>query len=105
MLKVSTPAHPFTAEEVQSHLGKNVEGKQVAFENKSIARFTDWLRVSKAYKLNFGGGGGVSGQGSKKRKVENGHGMEEVDVDSIKEEDITELEMRILGAVALRGFS
>lgn len=76
-----------------------MEGKQVPFDDETIALYTDWLRISKAYKLNSGSGGGggkrVKDNSGEGKGVEaNGHGG-----------DKTELEMRILGAIALRGAS
>jgi hypothetical protein len=78
----------------------NVEGKQVPFEDEILVGFTDWLRVEKAYKLGASGGGG------KKRKnndvVEGGsNGAGEKG----GVEDKRDIEMRVLGAMALRGVS
>lgn len=65
-----------------------VEGEQVPFEDDVLASMTDLARVRKIYKLNVQGGG-------KKDAVVNGVGKEEV--------ERKELEITVLGSMALRG--
>lgn len=67
-----------------------VEGEGVGFEEEVLAGMVDVGRVRKIYKLNGGGGGGKKG-------VVNGVGHEV--------EDRRELEVSVLGAMALRGAS
>lgn len=64
-------------------------GEQVAFSDEEISKMTDLARVRKIYKLNSGGGGG------KGKKEVNGVGGEK--------DERRELEVSILGAMALRG--
>lgn len=69
-----------------------VKGTQVAFEDAVLNEMTDWLSVRKYYKLSAGGrakGGALV------------HGSEP----EIGKEERKELEVQILGAMALRGAS
>jgi EKC/KEOPS complex subunit CGI121/TPRKB len=89
-IKVSTPSAPFTASDVQSHLDKEFLGEQVPFEDAVIATMTDVTRVRKIYKLNslpLGGG--------KKNSMVNGAAVEK--------QESKELEIFVLGSIALRG--
>lgn len=69
-----------------------------------IAGLTDWGKVRKAYKLNGGGGGG-----GKKWGIGNGGGKEGVKEgkegsgNGLGEDERREMEVLILGAMALRG--
>ncbi len=86
-IKVSTDAQPFTGEQIQQQLTSVVEGEQVPFEDDVLAGMTDLARVRKIYKLNV--------QGGKKDAVVNGVGKEET--------ERKELEIMVLGSMALRG--
>jgi EKC/KEOPS complex subunit CGI121/TPRKB len=59
---------------------------------------TDVARVRKIYRLNSGGGGG-----GKKNGQVNGTGMEGLSINGTKEDERKELEVLVLGAMALRG--
>jgi len=81
-----------SASGIAEHLTSVIEGEPVAFEDEELQTMTDVARVKKVYKLNAGGGGkkgGVNGA--------NGVGNEK-GVDERKE-----LEIIVLGAMALRG--
>jgi EKC/KEOPS complex subunit CGI121/TPRKB len=100
IFKVSTPSSPATAEEVQSHLTSSIEGEQVPFEDSVLQEMTDVARVKKIYKLNSSGGGGGEKKGQvngAENEVPNGTGSE---VDQRKD-----LEILVLGCMALRGFT
>lgn len=90
VIKVSTPAASFTAAEVQAHLQKVIQGEQVPFDDDFIAEMTDLARVRKIYKLNNN-----SGSGGKKSGVVNGTSKEK--------EERKDMEISILGSIALRG--
>ncbi|TVY85662.1 EKC/KEOPS complex subunit, partial [Lachnellula willkommii] len=77
-------------EEVRRHLEGAVEGEGVGFEEEVLAGIVDVGRVRKIYKLNGGGSGG-------KKSVVNGVANEG--------EERRELEVSVLGAMALRGAS
>jgi len=69
-----------------------VKGTQVAFEDAVLDGMTNWANVRKYYKL---GAGGRAREGA----IINGSGPE------IEKEEKKELEIQILGAMALRGAS
>jgi len=75
---------------VKRHLEGAVEGEAVGFEDGILKGMLDVGRVRKVYKLNSGGGGGKMGLGN---GVVN------------EEEERRELEVFVLGAMALRGAS
>ncbi|KAI9781308.1 MAG: hypothetical protein M1839_006101 [Geoglossum umbratile] len=93
VIKVSV-SPSITHESVAQHLGLVVKGTLVEFSNKVLDEMTDLARVRKIYKLNTGqnvppgrgdaGGSGVNGAGHSERK---------------------ELEIAVIGAMALRGAS
>ena len=89
-MKVSVPSQPVTAEAVQEHLRLEIQGEQVAFEDSLISGMTDWARVRKIYKLNSAGVGS-----GKKGMLVNGA--------AIEGEGVRELEILVLGSMALRG--
>ncbi|KAH8813078.1 kinase binding protein CGI-121-domain-containing protein [Xylogone sp. PMI_703] len=94
VMKVSTPARPVTAEMVQAHLNQAIEGEQITFGDGNLSDMTDIARVKKVYKLNTVSS--VNGDALKKA-VANGDG---------KGKDWRgELEVLLLGAMALRGVS
>ena len=69
-------------EEINRHLQASIEGSQIAFNQENIAAVTDIAKVKKAYKL----GPPLKGRGS------GGSG-----------DDLKEMEMIVLGMMALRG--
>lgn len=73
---------PLTAQDVENHLTTHVEGTAAPFNDQVLSQITDWPKVRKYYKLN-------------------GIGW----VDAIKDESAKrrELEMLVLGSMALRG--
>lgn len=85
---VDTTSSTATAESIEAHLREHVQGTQVAFNDEVLSSMTDVARVKKIYKLNAGGGG--------KKPVINGVG---------KVDERRELEVAVLGAMALRGVS
>jgi EKC/KEOPS complex subunit CGI121/TPRKB len=88
LIKISTPSQPHTAEAIQAHLIANLEGKQVEFSDEVLGSMTDLAKVRKIYKLNSGGG-----------KV--GKGL--INGTSKEDTERRELEVLILGSMALRG--
>jgi hypothetical protein len=92
VIKISTPDKPITASAVQDHLDSSVKGTQVAFEDAVLDGMANWVNVRKYYKLDAGsrakGGAMVSGSGP------------EIGIKQKRE-----LEVQILGAMALRGAS
>jgi hypothetical protein len=93
VIKVSV-SPSITHESVAQHLGLVVKGTLVEFSNKVLDEMTDLARVRKIYKLNTGqnappgrgdaGGSGMKDAGPSERK---------------------ELEIAVIGAMALRGAS
>ncbi|TGO24741.1 hypothetical protein BPAE_0096g00470 [Botrytis paeoniae] len=81
-----------SASQISEHLSSVIEGEPVPFDDESLASMVDIARVKKLYKLNaIGGGGKKGGANGMNGKVEN-------QVDERKE-----LEIMVLGAMALRG--
>jgi EKC/KEOPS complex subunit CGI121/TPRKB len=98
IIKVTTPSSPLTASEIQSHLTSSIEGEQVPFEDSILQQLTDVPRVKKIYKLNSSSGGG------KKNGLLNGTAMDGLSINRNGEaNDGKELELLVLGAMALRG--
>ncbi|EMR68155.1 hypothetical protein MGN70_005871 [Eutypa lata] len=71
-----------TSQDVEAHLQEHVEGISVPFSDEILSEITDWTKVRKYYKLN-------------------GIGW----IDAIKDESLKrrEMEMLVLGSIALRG--
>ena len=96
---------------VAEHLGKQVEGTMMEFGEREVAEMTDLGLVRKLYKLNPGGGGGGGKESKMERRrrlagaevgigaPENGRREAERD----EEAERTELEVAVLGLMALRG--
>ncbi|KAF7859483.1 uncharacterized protein EAF02_010931 [Botrytis sinoallii] len=82
-----------SASQISEHLSSVVEGEPVSFDDESLASMVDIARVKKLYKLNVTGGGG-----GKKGGANGVNGKIESKVDERKE-----LEVMVLGAMALRG--
>jgi EKC/KEOPS complex subunit CGI121/TPRKB len=98
IIKVTTPSSPLTASEIQSHLTSSIEGEQVPFEDSILQQLTDVPRVKKIYKLNSNGGGG------KKNRQPNSTGVDGLSINRNEEQnEKKELELLVLGAMALRG--
>ena len=92
IVKVSSPSSPSTSDAVQAHLSRVIEGEQVAFGDENLGGVTaeGRTRVRKLYKL--GSTAAVNGV-----KGVNGH------VSGREDEERRELEMQVLGSMALRG--
>lgn len=76
-----------------------MQGTQVPFEDEFIAKLTDWDKVRKAYKLNAATSSGIRGDGKSEKGAVNG------EKDGVGENEEKELEIQILGAMALKGAS
>jgi len=59
-VKISSEDKPISAEEVERHLNKVVEGTPAEFTDEVIAQGTDWTRVGKCYKFPTAGTKGVT---------------------------------------------
>lgn len=94
-IKLSMPSTPFSASSVAAHLGSSVEGENIPFSDENLAALVDLGRVRKVYKLTGVGVG--SGRG---KKVVNGVNGDEK---GREEKEWKELEVFVLGAMALRG--
>jgi len=53
-IKVATPEKWVSSDEVQRHLGEVVRGTPVEFTDDSLAKQTDWAKVSRYYKIKLG---------------------------------------------------
>ncbi|APA09305.1 hypothetical protein SS1G_12090 [Sclerotinia sclerotiorum 1980 UF-70] len=80
-----------SAPQISEHLSSSIEGEAVPFEDETLSKMTDIARVKKLYKLNACGGGGGGKKGG-------ANGVSEKIQDERKE-----LEIMVLGAMALRG--
>ncbi|KAF5872091.1 putative protein cgi121 protein [Botrytis fragariae] len=81
-----------SASQISEHLSSVIEGEPVLFDEESLASMVDIARVKKLYKLNaLGGGGKKGGANGVSGKAEN------------KVDERKELEIMVLGAMALRG--
>lgn len=95
VIKVST-SPSVTSESVRSHLESVVDGTCVDFSNENLQITSDLGKIRKAYKI----GASVSSQGQSKPSKSHVNGMAGIDP-AAKEKK--ELEIAILGAIALRG--
>ncbi|KUJ24562.1 CGI-121-domain-containing protein [Mollisia scopiformis] len=84
LIKVSTPTSETSPSDLSSRLSTQIQGDAVPFTDEEIGTMTDLGRVRKIYKLNVPGGGGKKKDGN-------------------TAEERREMEMLILGAMALRG--
>jgi len=91
LLVIKVASNPdLTASTIQQHLSASIQGTQTPFEDDVLAETVDWAKVRKYYKLSALGGGKVGGL------TMNGNAGPEWQ---------KEMEMHILGAMALRGMS
>jgi EKC/KEOPS complex subunit CGI121/TPRKB len=95
----TTTAPSVSPSNIQTHITANVEGDPLPFTDSSIASLTDFARVKKIYKLNSSGGSSTK----KGKPAVNGSGHHEVNGAGGKVDELRELEVAILGAMALRG--
>lgn len=97
VMKVST-SPSITFESVSEHLTASIQGTPVDFSDETLASMSDLSKITKAYKIS--GSGPAGGKSAKKSKDQIG---------SVSADDMTagreskELEVAILGAMALRG--
>ncbi|KAH0562846.1 hypothetical protein GP486_002533 [Trichoglossum hirsutum] len=94
VIKVST-SPSITHESVARHLDLVVKGTPVEFSDNNLSEMTDISRVRKIYKLNKGQSGSPSN-----RRGAGGSGVDDTGPSEEKE-----LEIAIIGAIALRGAS
>lgn len=87
MVKVSVAPNT-THETVATHLGHNVEGSAVPFDDETLYAISDVAKIKKAYKL-----GGLAPAPSKAS----------AQTDGIHDPERQHLESAVLGAMALRG--
>lgn len=96
MIKVGKPPE-VTAESVGQHLDSVVEGMSVEVSDGTLAQTADLARVRKIYKLNSGG----------KASRSRGQHLDDASAESEKAQqairEVKELEVNILGLIALRG--
>lgn len=90
VIKLSTSPE-ITNESVRTHLEAVIQGESIEFCNQSLAKAVDVARVRKIYKLN------VPSQPVGRKKQEASGPIES------EESVMTELEMLILGSIALKG--
>ncbi|KEF56617.1 uncharacterized protein A1O9_06806 [Exophiala aquamarina CBS 119918] len=88
VVKVATQAE-ITEESVTRHLSENIDGQEVAFEDASLRTICDTSRIKKLYKI-------ASIPARKTDKQVNGEAENNID-------QTKNLEVQILGAMALRG--
>lgn len=93
VLKVSISPH-FTTENVQKHLDDVIKGTSLPFDDDSLGKVRDLAKIRKAYKLPD-----PWSKGRQKAAFELVNGDDGVDMDREQKE----LEVAILGAIALRG--
>ncbi|KAG9233543.1 kinase binding protein CGI-121-domain-containing protein [Amylocarpus encephaloides] len=93
LIKITTDPS-LSASDIASHLTTSIEGEALPFTDESIENVTDLARVRKIYKLNAGGG--AKGKGGKGGKG----GVNNV---TSRVDERKELEVAVLGAIALRG--
>ncbi|KAI9861416.1 MAG: hypothetical protein M1813_005313 [Trichoglossum hirsutum] len=94
VIKVST-SPSITHESVARHLDLVVKGTPVEFSDNNLSEMTDISRVRKVYKLNKGQSVSPS-----KRMGAEGRG-----IDGVRLSEVKELEIAVIGAMALRGAS
>ncbi len=95
VIKVST-SQSVTEESVGKHLGDAVEGEALHFNDESLQALSDLSKIRKAYKI--GSAPPSKGQSKQPKLLVNGDPL-----DSASTKERKELEIAILGAVALRG--
>lgn len=101
-IKLSTDSS-ITSSTVSEHLSASTQGKQVEFSDTTLASLADVGKIRKLYKLGDIGENGSKGKRRRKDGTEEGSGL----VDGVAVQDVErerkELEVAILGLMALRG--
>lgn len=87
-----------TAESVSQHLSAVIEGTNIQFNEAGILRLTDLGKVKDIYKLND------DKKANKERRTNSGRG-DDLSSESEQIVDKEELEVVVLGLMALRGQS
>ena len=95
MIKIATSAK-ITHESVKQHLSSSIEGQPTDFSDETLARMADLARVRKIYKLSA-----PAVTKARKNALEN---LPVINGDrGTMEHDRKEIEVNILGLMALRG--
>ncbi|KAI4249648.1 MAG: hypothetical protein L6R40_000437 [Gallowayella cf. fulva] len=103
-IKVSS-SPPIDAASIEQHLAENIEGTPVPFTDLHIAKYTDIAKVHKAYKFSIAakGNGRANDKGQKERRRQE-YEWEMVNGSQGQDEaERKELEIIVLGLMALRG--
>lgn len=106
VIKLSTSTS-IKASTVSDHLATTIKGTQVDFSDQTLAPLTDIAKVRKLYKL--GGVGEDSSKGKRRRKDGSAEGsrgeeaVERIEDGSDRGMERRELEVALLGLMALRG--
>lgn len=95
MLKVTTSAE-IANEGVQQHLSSSIEGKPIDFSDETLAQMTDLARVRKIYKLS-------TPAVTKGRQTAKGNAAVVNGIMGTMNHDRKEIEVNVLGLMALRG--
>lgn len=95
MVKIATTAES-TNERVQQHLSSSVEGKPVDFSDQTLVQITDLARVRQIYKLS-------ATAVTKGRKPTQGNAAVVDGKQGVMDSDRVEIEVNVLGLMALRG--
>lgn len=95
MVKLGTSAE-ITTEGVQQHLSSSVEGKPIDFSDQTLAQITDLARVRRIYKLS-------APAGTKGRQLAQGNAAMVNGKTACVDNDRAEIEVNVLGLMALRG--
>ena len=97
VIKISTEPS-VTVSRVSEHLSANLEGTMVDFNESNISRLTDMGRVKKIYKMDDK----MSGKEGRKK-----HSSQIKEAPSTEQQmdDRKEIEMIVLGQMALRGLT
>lgn len=93
VLKVATSPE-ITLANVSQHLSANIKGQECAFDDASFRKVADIDRIRKIYKLGAAAQNGRSSAAFNGGSVANGKGGDE---------ETKQLEVQILGFMALRG--
>ncbi|SLM37718.1 protein cgi121 [Lasallia pustulata] len=95
VIKVTTSTE-ITHDVVQQHLGSSVEGKPIDFSDQTLAQMTDLARVKKVYKLS-------AQAATKGRQDARGNSAAFNGKSGAMEDDRKEIEVNVVGLMALRG--
>ncbi|KAL8696510.1 MAG: hypothetical protein Q9224_002756 [Gallowayella concinna] len=96
---------PTDATSIRKHLSDNIEGTPLPFTDLEIAQVTDIVKVRKIYKLTnvTKGNSRINGKGRKEKQKQD-EGVGSVNGDQGQEDaERKELEIMVLGLMALRG--